>query len=87
MTAPPWGHKPPPVDDPERYWGSRPPVPSERALYWVRRLTVDGSWRGNRRLRRSGRHEAAAILGVYVWEWEHVLSPLVDAEWRARCRA
>lgn len=75
LTTPPWGHKPPPVDDPQRYWSNPPPEQSSRCAYWVRRYT-EGSWVPNKHLRRLGYFGAAGWLGVYLWEYWHVFRPL-----------
>jgi hypothetical protein len=74
MTTPPWGHKPPTVDDVERYWHTPPPELSTRARYWLRRLD-EGTWRANRRLRHEGYHTAAEMLGIYIYEWLEVVWP------------
>jgi hypothetical protein len=79
MTAPPWGHKPPPVDDPTAYWNDPPPTPSARCTYWLQRH-ADGNWRPNRRLRIEGYHTAAEQLGVWIWEYLHTIRPLFDEE-------
>lgn len=76
MTAPPWGHKPPPVDDPEDYWTSPPPELSPRCQYWVRRYR-EGTWHPNRRLRVECGNCQAGILGVYVWEAREVIAELI----------
>lgn len=76
MTAPPWGHKPPAVDDPERYWGGPPPEPSARLTYWLARFEA-GTWRPNRRLRVECGQCQAFILGIYIWEAYNVIYPLV----------
>lgn len=75
MTTPPWGHKPLPVDAPERYWGYPPPVPSERCEYWLRRYE-EGSWAPNKHLRRHTYYGATTWLGIYIWEYWHVFRPL-----------
>ncbi|WP_394436265.1 hypothetical protein [Streptomyces sp. SGAir0957] len=79
MTAPPWGHKPPPVDDVTTYWTDMPPAMSPRCDYWIKRHHR-GTWRSNRWLRRSGYHEAAERLGVWIWEYLHMIRPLIDEE-------
>lgn len=80
MTAPPWGHKPPPVDDVMRHWLEPPPEPSARCLYWQARYR-DGSWAPNKYLMRQGYHGSAEWLGVYIWEWLHVMWPLCRAHY------
>lgn len=75
MTTPPWGHKPPPVDDPERYWRDPPPEASPRLTYWVNRYQ-QGTWIPNKHQRRQGYYSAAERLGVYLWEYLNVIRPL-----------
>ena len=79
MTATPWGHKPPPVDDVTTYWTLAPPAPSPRCAYWLRRHR-DGNWQPNRRLRTEGYHAAAEQLGVWIWEYLHLIRPLYDQD-------
>jgi urease accessory protein UreF len=74
MTAPPWGHKPPAVDDVYRYWVSPPPEQSPRVAYWVRRLD-EGSWHLTARLAEQGWDFMADWLGVYLWEWTWIILP------------
>lgn len=74
MTAPPWGHKPPAVDDSYRYWSSPPPEPSPRVAYWLRRMD-EGSWHLTAQLGGNGRDFMAEWLGVYMWEWLEVIWP------------
>jgi hypothetical protein len=76
MSEPPWGPKPPPVDDVERYWIEAPPSPSPRCAYWVRRYR-EGSWRPNKWVRREGYHSRAEMLGVYIWEATHTIADLI----------
>jgi len=62
------------------YWNS-PKVPpaseqSDRCLWWVGRIQDDG-WRRNRRISAMGYDEAAEWFGVYIWEYLHVLLPLM----------
>lgn len=75
MTAPPWGHKPPPVSDRRAYWSSAPAEPSARCAYWVRRWR-EATWRSNRWLRRECADCQAAMLGVWEWEARFVMLPL-----------
>ncbi|MDQ0791990.1 hypothetical protein [Streptomyces sp. B1I3] len=79
MTAPPWGHKPPPVDDSEQYWNSPPPEPSARCHYWLRRHR-ERTWTPNRHIRREGYHAAAEQLGIWIWEYLNLIRPLFDEE-------
>lgn len=77
MTTPPWGHKPPPVDDIEAYWNNPPPALSERCEYWLRRYR-EGSWKPNKHLARECYDCRAGKLGVYIWESVNVFAPLID---------
>ena len=83
MSAPAWGHKPPPVDDHYRYWTEPPPEPSDRLRYWLRRLN-EGSWHPNRHIMCEGYDTSAHVLGVYIWEYLHVLGPAMAKERRTR---
>ena len=75
MTTPPWGHKPPRVDNEEQFWMDAPPGPSERAVYWVRRWR-EGSWKPNRWLLRECGDCRAGMLGAWLWEGKYVFGPL-----------
>lgn len=75
MTAPPWGHKPPPVFDVTTYWNEAPPAMSPRCRYWLQRYDA-GTWRPNQRLRTEGYHAAAEQLGLWIWEYLNVIRPL-----------
>ena len=79
MSAPPWGHKPPAVDDATRYWTQPPAAPSPRCLYWLHRHDT-GTWQPNRRLRTEDYHTAAEHLGIWIWEYLHLIRPLFDEE-------
>jgi hypothetical protein len=67
--------KPPAVDDVDRYITTPPLVLSERCRYWVRQL--QRGFVPNRRWRMECGDSAAALWGVYWWEWTHVLEPAV----------
>lgn len=80
------------VKDHYEFWGEPPPERSARCQYWVDR--VARGWAPNRRISRMGYDTAADFLGVWIWEWLHVLRPLFDAaydrcemERRERCRS
>lgn len=77
MSAPPWGHKPPRVDDAMTYWNQAPPAISPRCGYWLTRHAT-GTWHPNRRLRTEGYHAAAEQLGIWIWEYLHMIRPLFD---------
>ncbi|MFD7705681.1 hypothetical protein [Streptomyces sp. NPDC059786] len=79
MSAPPWGHKPPAVEDVTTFWNEPPPASSPRCGYWLQRYD-DGTWKPNRRIRTEGYHVAAEHLGVWIWEYLHVIRPLFDGE-------
>lgn len=79
MTEPPWGHKPPPVSDVTQYWNDPPPHVSQRCTYWLTRFH-DGNWRPNRWLVREGYHAAAERLGIWIWEYRHLIRPLFDED-------
>lgn len=71
---------PPKVTNIEQYWTIEPPDLSLRCRYWIRR--IERGWRGNKRFRGKGYHDSAEYLGVYIWEWLHVLSPLLAHKMR-----
>lgn len=84
---PTWIHlepKPPRVNDIEDYWADQPPTPSERCTYWVRQM--QRGWLPNRRISGEGYYGAAEWYGVYLWEYLHVLAPLI-AQGRAEARS
>ena len=62
----------------EQYWVDPPPEPSARCLWWVDR--INGGWRRNRRIGGLGYSMSAEYFGVYIWEWLHVLSPLLRSK-------
>lgn len=74
MTAPPWGHKPPAVSDSTQYWLQPPPHRSLRCQYWLNRLN-SGTWRPNRFVLDECFECAARRIGVWVWEYSHVIYP------------
>ncbi|MFE6000331.1 hypothetical protein ACFQ6C_26280 [Streptomyces sp. NPDC056454] len=76
MTAPPWGHKPPAVADHTTHWTDAPPALSDRCLYWLRRID-ESSWRPNRHFWKEGYDHRATWLGVWIWEVEKVILPIL----------
>lgn len=68
--------KPPKVEEVETYWGDPPPEPSERCLYWVRQ--VRRGWLPNKYISREGYHTSAEWYGVWIWEYLHILSPMIN---------
>lgn len=79
MTAPPWGHKPPAVDDIQTFWSEPPPDLSPRVEYWLKRL-VDGTWKPNRIYNTQGYYGRAQWLGVYLWEYFNIIYPVLCGE-------
>jgi hypothetical protein len=69
---------PPRVKDGEKYWQEPPPEGSPRCAWWVAR--IEAGWRGNRRVRSMGYYSCSEYFGVYIWEWLHVLSPLLRSK-------
>jgi hypothetical protein len=76
MTAPTWGHKPPPVPKPIHFNCAPPPELSGRCLYWLRRAD-QGNWRANRRFWEQEDEGRAILLGAFVWEVRNVIVPLL----------
>jgi hypothetical protein len=76
MSAPPWGHKPPAVDDEECFWIEPPPVLSPRVEYWLKRL-AEGTWKPNRHFRGECYHCRTVWLGVYIWEYQNIIAPVL----------
>lgn len=72
--------KPPRIHDEMEYWESPPPQPSERCLYWTRQ--IERGWLPNRRISGECYHCSAVWYGVYIWEYLHVLAPLIDSKRR-----
>ena len=83
MTTPPWGHKPPAVDDFARFWADPPPEQSERLTYWLRRLD-EGSWKPNKYLAMLGYWPSSDWLGIYIWEYINILWPKIQEERQRR---
>lgn len=63
------------MKDIHAYWQEPPPEPSPALEKWVVRLR-DG-WRPNRRVRDMGYAERAEFFNVYLWEYFHVIYPLL----------
>ena len=70
--------KPVPVADRYTYWTIAPPRLSESCEYWVRQIEL--GWLPNRRISTYGYDTSAAWYGVYVWEYLHVIYPLVESK-------
>lgn len=60
----------------------QPPEISERCRWWVDRIQNRG-WIGNKRTMAMGYEDATEYFGVYVWEWVHVIQPLLSERWEA----
>lgn len=81
VGTPPWGHKPASVRNVFDFWGDSPPVMSPRCAYWIARHAA-GTWKSNKYLRREDPGWAAEHLGVWLWEYLHVIRPLFEEEAR-----
>lgn len=58
------------------FWTEPPDRLSERCLYWVDQICCKG-WLPSVELLSEGYWDSAATYGVYLWEYLHVLSPLI----------
>lgn len=85
MSAPPGTIQKPPapprVRNLEKWWAEPPPSPSARCLWWLDK--INAGWRPGRRIRQLGYYTSAEWYGVYIWEYLHVLSPVLSAIWIA----
>jgi hypothetical protein len=61
----------------EAFWERSPPERSPRCAEWLELYAA--GWRPNRRIRSFGYYDAALFFGVYIWEYLHVLSPVIHA--------
>ena len=64
------------VRDASAHWGEAPPERSPRCAYWVRR--IEAGWRPNARIRNEGYEGATHFYGVWLWEYLHVIAPLLE---------
>lgn len=69
-------NRPPKVDDHYKYWGNPPRKLSDRCEYWLRQI-VERNWLPNRRWRGECYDCRANWLGVYIWEYQNVLLPIL----------
>jgi hypothetical protein len=67
---------PPRVSNCDEYWADPPPTRSARCAWWVER--IEAGWRPNRRIATLSYEAAAPYYGVWMWEWIHVLHPLLQ---------
>jgi hypothetical protein len=67
--------KPPRVEDRYRYWTDPPGAVSERCQYWLRQ--IDHGWRPNRAISTLGYDSSAEWYGIYIWELQHLVAPLL----------
>lgn len=58
------------------YWAEAPEDLSPRCAYWV--LQIGNGFRPNRRWQMEGYDTSAQLYGVYIWEYLHVIYPLLD---------
>lgn len=70
--------KPPCVADRYLYWSEPPPALSLRCLYWAHQ--IDRGWLPNRRISGYGYDTSAGWYGVYIWEYLHILHPLIESK-------
>lgn len=69
--------KPQPVNHISLHWETKPDRLSERCVYWVRQILR--GWRPPRRIAGEGYYGATEWYGVWLWEYLHVLFPLLNA--------
>lgn len=58
-----------------KYWTEKPPEPSPRLAIWVEK--IKHGWKMNKRFRKEGYDSRCQMFGVYMWEYFHVLCPLL----------
>lgn len=68
---------PPRVSSVELFWSDPPPAPSPRCLWWC--LRIHRGWRPNKRLRGKGYYELAEFYGVWIYDYIHVIYPLIKS--------
>jgi hypothetical protein len=68
---------PPRVGGNEEYWSEPPPKRSARCQWWVDRIRA--GWRPSGRINRMGYYGSSEYYGVYIWEYLHVISPLLSS--------
>lgn len=61
--------------EPQDYWTDPPAAPSPGLVKWARKIRA--GWSPNARISGMGYHEAAEFFNVYIWEYLHVLSPMM----------
>ena len=66
---------PPRVADHYQYWATPPPERSARCAAWEARIA--NGWKPNKRFRAEGYDTASQMFGVYIWEYQNVLYPLL----------
>lgn len=64
--------------DTTKYWRDPPPEPSPRLALWVAKIR--NGWKPNARISGMGYSERAKFFGVYLWEYFHVIYPLIREE-------
>lgn len=60
------------------YWTDPPPQPSEALKKWLTK--INNGWHPNSRISGMGYDESADFYGVYIWEYLHVIAPLLRGE-------
>lgn len=73
--------KPPRVGESDQYWSEAPPEISERCNYWARQ--IERGWRPNRHI-PDCYCCFSEWLGVYIWEYQNVIQPLLNKAWEER---
>ncbi len=80
--VPPWDRvKMPPVPkdfDIYKYTNVPPPVNSPRLLPWIKRIQM--GWSFPKHVKYEGYSTKTQYFGVYVWEYQNVLSPMFDGD-------
>ncbi len=65
------------VEDVEQFWIEPPLFRSSRCEWWVKK--IEAGWRPNRRISMMGYYESARFFGVFIWEYLHVIAPMLEA--------
>lgn len=68
--------KPPRVTNSYDYWSDKPPEQSDRCTFWLHAIQNLG-WRPNRRISGEGYDTSAHWYGIYLWEYLHVIFPIL----------
>ena len=66
------------VRDSYEHWAQPPSELSPRCWMWVEKIIA--GWKRNNRIATMGYDSAAHYFGVYIWEYIHILYPLLNAD-------